>query len=600
MKKIILSVVTAVMFAACNPYGSEIPKQLVGNWINEQNGNYDYGFFEEFAVIKNDFWKYKSVTEKEIVLENKNAQKTLSVNVLSDSTITVDGEKYFKIIYPEGVENISPLEVKKIADVYLQKMSYFPDVKEDTTDFAPYVYNRYDSATVTYYERNTAKGFNSFSRRFHSGNHTKYLDIVKMNNNGFHGCGSHIIDTMEHYGERYVFRVPTEGVSEIHNGNLLENWSEVIYLPSIIEPDDTLSFFLSRETFDVFGYRNEHYAMGNNQRFFREQDLFFNYLVSQNIREYNYGRSAEMVDPDLTSYYDRRYKKFVDDTTLLAKFVAQSKMPLSKKFVHYNKNVTLYKFASEIVGCEEAEDFFKQNPQLFNEQEVLLSYWGVTFVMKYLKNQRDTIVLAQDNIMCVGGFINPKKVKALGFSDDFVDLLRYEFFDIYKDKMGDDYVYAFTDEEKQHFLSNVKSEKYRKEMEYFFAQTGDSVFADLIKDYKGKVVLLEFFDAFGKESRTMTFETIKLEDEFLSKDVEFVYIARDFGTNWKDFRNKTKGHLFPLQNYKFNGVLNKFQASMYLPLYVIVGKDGEVKDFHTGFKGAEYYKQKFEEELGKN
>ena len=137
-------------------------------------------------------------------------------------------------------------------------------------------------------------------------------------------------------------------------------------------------------------------------------------------------------------------------------------------------------------------------------------------------------------------------------------------------------------------------------MEYFFAQTGDSVFADLIKDYKGKVVLLEFFDAFGKESRTMTFETIKLEDEFLSKDVEFVYIARDFGTNWKNFRNKTKGHLFPLQNYKFNGVLNKFQASMYLPLYVIVGKDGEVKDFHTGFKGAEYYREKFEEELGKN
>ena len=76
--------------------------------------------------------------------------------------------------------------------------------------------------------------------------------------------------------------------------------------------------------------------------------------------------------------------------------------------------------------------------------------------------------------------------------------------------------------------------------------------------------------------------------------------AMDFGTKWKYFRNKTKGHLFPLQNYKFNGVLNKFQASMYLPLYVIVGKDGEVKDFHTGFKGAEYYREKFEEELGKN
>lgn len=95
MKKISLLLAMAVMIAACNPYGSEIPRKLAGNWINEKNGNYDYGFFEEFAIAQSNFWKYKSVSDNEIVLQN---DKTISlnVNILNDSTITVNGENISK------------------------------------------------------------------------------------------------------------------------------------------------------------------------------------------------------------------------------------------------------------------------------------------------------------------------------------------------------------------------------------------------------------------------------------------------------------------------------------------------------------------------
>ncbi|MBQ3658216.1 MAG: hypothetical protein II956_15460 [Bacteroidales bacterium] len=390
MKKISLLLAMAVMIAACNPYGSEIPRKLAGNWINEKNGNYDYGFFEEFAIAQSNFWKYKSVSDNEIVLQN---DKTISlnVNILNDSTITVNGEKYFKIVYPDGVEKTHPLEVKKIADLYLSKMSYFPDVKEDTTDFAPYVYNRTDSAKVLLYERNTAKGWQSFQRRFHSSN---YKRCVALNGStGYWGFYSPLIDSTEHYGERAVFDALVESVCEIDCGFLFEDWFTKFYLPTIIEPNDTLVISFSRETFDIYGYRNEHYVSGSNQRFYREQDLFFNYLVSNEKNDWS--------DDD----FDGLYKKYVEDSTRLENFIAQCKMPLSKKFVHYNKNVMLYRFASEIVGYEGAEEFFKQNPQIFNEQEILLSRWGVEFMLKYSRR------------------MYPQELKKLGFSDDFWKLI---------------------------------------------------------------------------------------------------------------------------------------------------------------------------------
>lgn len=397
MKKISLLLALAVLIAACNPYGSEIPRKLAGNWINEKNGNFDYGFFEEFAIFQSGFWKYKSVSGNEIVLTNNGEEKTLTVNILTDSTITVNGENYFKIIYPDGVEKTRPLEVKKIADFYLSKMSYFPEVKEDTTDFAPYVFNRTDSATVNFYERNTAKGWQSFQRRFRSGSHSRYVSVVSRQDGELYGFWSQVIDSTEHYGERYVFSVVTDGVTQIDSEYLLDNYRTRIFLPHFIEPNDTLAFFFSRETFDVFGYRNEHYVMGNNQRFYREQDLFFNYIVSHGVVEFNVTWGDDS--------FDGFCKQYVRDSTMLENFIAQSKMPLSRKFVHYNKNVMLYKFAFEIAGYDVAEDFFKQNPQLFNEQEILLSSWGVKFIKRYF---------------AIKGW---EKLNKMGFSDEFLELI---------------------------------------------------------------------------------------------------------------------------------------------------------------------------------
>ncbi|MBQ9214580.1 MAG: hypothetical protein IJ150_11675 [Bacteroidales bacterium] len=48
----------------------------------------------------------------------------------------------------------------------------------------------------------------------------------------------------------------------------------------------------------------------------------------------------------------------------------------------------------------------------------------------------------------------------------------------------------------------------------------------------------------------------------------------------------------------FYTLLNNFDE-IATPTFVVIGKDGEVKDSHTGFRSVEYYKQKIQEELKK-
>ena len=73
MKRLTFLIAMLALIAACNPYGSLVPENLVGAWINEQNGSWEYGFYEEFAICENDFWLYQTVDGDQIVLRNKGA-----------------------------------------------------------------------------------------------------------------------------------------------------------------------------------------------------------------------------------------------------------------------------------------------------------------------------------------------------------------------------------------------------------------------------------------------------------------------------------------------------------------------------------------------
>ncbi len=621
MKRIfaIMVVMTAILIAACNPYGSEIPSRLNGNWINQQNGNWDYGFYEEFAIANNDFWKYSSVSKDEIVLTNDNngASMSLKINLLNDTTLTVNGVEYQKYDYSdfEYMERTydDDSDVTKCGAYALSKSSYFPDVKEDMTDFKPHGYYRGDSAVIIFHDRNTAKGISSLSNRYPF-NQTHYMDIDKLNGSGFIGTGAQPIDSLEHYGMRYVFKVPVEGVSIVNDGNLLYNWGAGIYLPCIAEPNDTITVFLSKETFMARHERNEYYISGSNARFHREQQLFYNYLISKGIRYFNVDFSHDDMD-----YYNNRHGSYVRDTTLLNEFVAQCRMPLSKKFIRFNRLTLLYKFAADVVGYPQADDFIKQNINL-NEEDVFVSRWAFTFAMRYIAIQDSKLnhdlgylPATKENFEKHPDFIaasiytgrrliDPKVAKDFGFSDDFIEMLRMQCLDEYRWEYGDhnsQYHYDFPDYEKQQILSNLKNpDNIRTATEIL--NSSETLWRHCFDKFKGKVVLVDIWNTWCPPCRQAIKEMKSLHEEFEGKDVEFVFLT-DNSSNSDELPKIFEGETISnnwIFDTEYKEFMNKFNLEG-VPSFILIDKDGSVVDYHSGFRGNDYYKAKIDEVLRK-
>jgi thiol-disulfide isomerase/thioredoxin len=129
---------------------------------------------------------------------------------------------------------------------------------------------------------------------------------------------------------------------------------------------------------------------------------------------------------------------------------------------------------------------------------------------------------------------------------------------------------------------------------------GDSLFVDLIKDFKGKVVLIDFWNTWCVPCRQALKEMEPMEKDYQGKDVVFLFIADDSSpeSEYNGMIVSMKGHHYRLTESQANSLKRKWNFTG-IPSYVIIGKDGMVKDFHTGFHGVGYYKQKIDEELKK-
>jgi len=150
--------------------------------------------------------------------------------------------------------------------------------------------------------------------------------------------------------------------------------------------------------------------------------------------------------------------------------------------------------------------------------------------------------------------------------------------------------------------AKIEAEKARGG--YFIHQAGesegDSLFVDLLKDFKGKVVFIDFWNTWCGPCRQAMKQMEPMEKEFDGKDVVFLYLA-DESSPLEEYNNtivSMKGHHYRLTQKQSSSLKDKWKFTG-IPSYVIVGRDGMVKDFHTGFHGVDYYKAKLNEELGK-
>ena len=129
---------------------------------------------------------------------------------------------------------------------------------------------------------------------------------------------------------------------------------------------------------------------------------------------------------------------------------------------------------------------------------------------------------------------------------------------------------------------------------------GDSLLVELVKDFKGKVVLIDFWNTWCGPCRQAIKQMRPMEESYEGKDVVFLFIA-DTSSPEDEYNGmipSMKGHHYRLTDSQKSSLMRKWGFTG-IPSYVIIGKDGMVKDYHTGFHGVEYYKRKIEEELRK-
>ena len=470
-----LSALLLVM-TSCNPYGSQIPEKLNGCWVNRDNGRWEYGFFEEFAICNNNFWRYYSVSDDEIVLYSKGAAAhtknngkqlgialdstaiTLKISFEGDSILNVNGKRYWQFNTPYELSGTSD-GLSQIAHNDFEKLIDYPNTQPDTTDFDA---TAQGNVVVMIYERNTAQGLGSFARRFEEVNQcdlysfynpddtaswTKFVGkptggywvYLKNNfpwNSSMVGYPSSTVDFDEHYGARRIINVNVNGAAEFELFNMAWSITPQTY---IFEPGDTLMLFFDREGTDPLGSSVifNHHIMGTNERFSREMDAFYNDII-WNAYKYNKGipelERRQMSD---TVYFQERTKRYAEDSALLESYLTNCPIPMSKKFVRFSRNQLLYNYAADIANNALADDYLAQKFSQLNEDDLYLSADALNFACKLIpRNQqhfygslahtRESLEQHPDFIIDRnGGLVNPEVLRNLGLTDKFIDDFRY-------------------------------------------------------------------------------------------------------------------------------------------------------------------------------
>lgn len=368
MKKIIILfqvLVVVLTLSSCLP-SSEIPSKYVGFW-GYDNGK-QLGLYEEFAIFNNDFWKYQDVSKTsdglEITLLKDSLSQKIKVGYLNDSTITFalsDAQKF------------DCIRTDDKCFVIRNK------AKADTTNFKP-VKDEVDSATILFYSRYAGNGFEPYFNnlaKYYGGNpktfyYRWYYEISPVY--------AKPIDTAEHFGMRFKFKVPVQGVTEfsLSGFNIYDYENGLSYDNEnyfMLQPGDTLLFVvddlnqLAYSGTTVSDVDNKVY-MADIHKVGRAKALYrLNNSYCENL---NHNEDLDVAD---SAYVRLILEAKKADIELFQNDIDFMGENASKKFVKHGFDLIDARAASLILShCSDKtiEEYFKSNV-IFNEDEL---YWN--------------------------------------------------------------------------------------------------------------------------------------------------------------------------------------------------------------------------------
>ena len=465
------------LIAACNPYGSEVPREIIGNYT--LGGQWVLGLYEECAIYQNDFWDYKSVTDNQIVLVKKSGETT-TLNLKSLDEWGRGNVTTFAMF----VNGTQIFRQKSAADMYVSQAVYeggsglFTCQQNNMPTFKKHEY-RIDTAVVRLYLRNTAQGMSAFGKR--SVNRRK--DIQVLNYLESKNVTAYPIDSTDHYGYRYEFKIPVTGVSEIPMADLFDyynrGWNSEAskVMNYVVEPGDTLVFFGWEDGLgfsQVNAYGNTECSGGNNWR--------FNSAKNNHVFDSECASMYRWVLPDSLVgmvYQDFAYAK--DDSVRFNLMIEHWSNDTLKNTIPIYED-TCYRYIyntkrnfnelNALLSCDPNSDSLKAVFPI-NEDEIFKTVTVYDFVINYIKQHADTLPSTPENlaqhpdwILAEGEaniLINPESIKKLGLSDDFIEFYRLmqavQFYDDFSP------VTPMQDFEKQSIMRNVTKVDYKRYLE---------------------------------------------------------------------------------------------------------------------------------------
>lgn len=168
------------------------------------------------------------------------------------------------------------------------------------------------------------------------------------------------------------------------------------------------------------------------------------------------------------------------------------------------------------------------------------------------------------------------------------------------EKMSRPFYAQYIKAKNAEFLAKIEAEKARGG--YYAHVSGeslaDSLLVELLKDNHGKVVLIDLWNTWCGPCRAAMKSMEPMKAEFDDKDVAFVYVA-DVSSPEQEYNSvipTVKGQHHRLSESDVDALKRKWNFSG-IPAYVLIGKDGMVKDIDG--HGTEYFRQKINEELNK-
>ena len=465
MKKFIYLLVVAVTLTACDPYGSQIPKSLIGNYLNFSNGNWECGLFEEFAIYQNDFWDYESASESEIVLTKKSGEK--AVLKIGDATndfreiggkrinaITINGTKVLKC----------KIETDFLKEEFLPDYQVFDGIEEDTSSFKQHQYAM-DTAVVRIYIRNMADGIIPFMKRVV--NRPKYIEL--FNYLEARSIFARPLDSTDHYGYRYEFKIPVTGVSELTmselfgDGNVRYNEFAKRTVNYVVEPCDTLMFYFLESEKSMYVSATdmgaETYCSGGNQRFNAEKNATVG--VQTYLTPEKYPKAFEKCKVPISN----KFKTIVDLKTRYLELrlkmdsdSVKSIFPVSEDEVF--SSISVYEFMLDYI--KQHADYLVSTPDNLAQHPdwIIVETDRNNDVLVDSKSENPILDLSSQESFNKNILINPDFIKNLGFSDDFIEFFRLshavQFFDDFSPRSND-----LTEAELQSIMQHITKEDYK-------------------------------------------------------------------------------------------------------------------------------------------